>query len=67
MKEEDFFLSINDVLIVFDDEVKMSDIKWINNIEEDILFVIGEYVVFIGDCEIINSVNGCNFFYRVFF
>ena len=64
MKEEDFFPSTNDVLIVFDDEAKTSDIKRINNIEEDTLFVTGEYAVPIGDCEITNSVNGRNFFYR---
>lgn len=64
MKEEDFFPSTNDVLIVFDDEAKTSDIKRINNIEEDTLFVTGEYSVPIGDCEITNSVNGRNFFYR---
>ncbi|HDR7489274.1 TPA: hypothetical protein QCX63_005542, partial [Bacillus pacificus] len=42
MKEEDFFPSTNDVLIVFDNEAKTSDIKRINNIEEDTLFVTGE-------------------------
>ncbi|MED2934116.1 hypothetical protein P4308_18865 [Bacillus wiedmannii] len=64
MKEEDFFPSTNDVLIVFDNEAKTSDIKRINNIEEDTLFVTGEYAVPIADCEITNSVNGRNFFYR---
>lgn len=64
MKEEDFFPSTNDVLIVFDDEAKTSDIKRINSIEEDTLFVTGEYAVPVGDCEITNSVTGRNFFYR---
>lgn len=64
MKEEDFFPSTNDILIVFDDEAKTSDIKRINNITEDTLFVTSEYAVPIGDCEITNSVNGRNFFYR---
>nr|WP_240521139.1 hypothetical protein [Bacillus thuringiensis] len=64
MKEEDFFPSTNDILIVFEDDAKTSDIKRINNITEDTLFVTGEYAVPIGDCEITNSVNGRNFFYR---
>ncbi|UJT50223.1 hypothetical protein GFH33_31325 (plasmid) [Bacillus thuringiensis] len=45
MREEDFEPRTNDVLIVFDDEKKTSDIKRINVIEEDKLMVIGEYVV----------------------
>lgn len=64
MKEEDFFPSTNDVLIVFDDEAKTSDIKRINSIEEDTLFVTGEYAVPILDCEVTNSTTGRNFFYR---
>ncbi|PGV93201.1 hypothetical protein COD87_32130, partial [Bacillus cereus] len=54
MREEDFEPSTNDVLIVFDDEKKTSDIKRINVIEEDKLMVIGEYVVPIEDCTITN-------------
>lgn len=64
MKEEDFFPETNDVLIVFDDEAKTSDIKRINNIEEDTLFVTGEYAVPVQDCEVSNSSTGRNFFYR---
>ncbi|UYX52408.1 hypothetical protein M3Y14_29095 [Bacillus thuringiensis] len=64
MREEDFEPRTNDVLIVFDDEKKTSDIKRINVIEEDKLMVIGEYVIPIEDCTITNSATGRNFFYR---
>lgn len=64
LKEEDFFPETNDILIVFDDDKKTSDIKRISAIEEDKLFVNGEYVVPVADCEITNSTTGRNFFYR---
>ncbi|MGD6893339.1 hypothetical protein [Bacillus mobilis] len=64
MREEDFEPRTNDVLVIFDDEKKTSDIKRINVIEEDKLMVIGEYVVPIEDCVVTNSSMGRNFFYR---
>ncbi|MEI4651692.1 hypothetical protein WAG28_28245 [Bacillus cereus] len=64
LKEEDYGPQTNDVLIVFDDDKRTSDIKRINVIEEDKLMVIGEYVIPIQDCEITNSATGRNFFYR---
>ena len=64
LKEEDYGPQTNDVLIVFDDDKRTSDIKRINVIEEDKLMVIAEYVIPIQDCEITNSSTGRNFFYR---
>ncbi|MDZ4588886.1 hypothetical protein [Bacillus cereus] len=64
LKEEDYGPQTNDVLIVFDDDKRTSDIKRINVIEEDKLMVIGEYVIPVEDCEITNSATGRNFFYR---
>ncbi|HDR8089633.1 TPA: hypothetical protein QCY76_005890 [Bacillus cereus] len=64
MREEDFGPQTNDVLIVFDDEQKTSDIKRINLIQEDKVMVIDEYVIPIEDCVVTNSAMGRNFFYR---
>lgn len=64
LKEEDYGPQTNDVLIVFDNEKKTSDIKRINMIQEDKVMVIDEYVIPIEDCEITNSAMGRNFFYR---
>lgn len=64
MREEDFGPQTNDVLIVFDDEQKTSDIKRINMIQEDKVMVIDEYVIPIEDCVVTNSSMGRNFFYR---
>lgn len=54
----------NDILIVFDDEKKTSDIRRINKITDDAVMVIGTYNVPLADCEVTNSTQGRNFFYR---
>ncbi|MEI5915474.1 hypothetical protein [Bacillus albus] len=64
LKEEDYGPQTNDVLIIFDDEKRTSDIKRINMIQENKVMVIDEYVVPVEDCVITNSAMGRNFFYR---
>lgn len=63
-KDNDLFPDTNDVVIVFDDEKKISDIKRINEIRDNSLYVHGHYNIPIEDCEITNSEEGRNFFYR---
>lgn len=63
-KDDDLFPETNDVVIVFDDEKKTSDIQRINDIRDNSIFVQGKYNIPIEDCEITNSEEGRNFFYR---
>jgi|SRR5690625_69014 len=54
----------DDILVVFDDEQRTSDIKRITDFTEDAIIVMGEYKVPIGDCELTTSEGGRVFFYR---
>lgn len=63
-KKDEFFPETNDILIVFDDEKKTSDIQRINEINAESLIVTGKYNVPLGDCVITNSNEGRNFFYN---
>ncbi|OIJ07626.1 hypothetical protein BKP35_18230 [Anaerobacillus arseniciselenatis] len=54
----------NDVLIVFDDEAKTSDIQRITDIDTESVTVVGMYKVPSRDCVVTNSSEGRNFFYR---
>ncbi|MFO1442681.1 hypothetical protein KDN24_05570 [Bacillus sp. Bva_UNVM-123] len=62
--DEEFFPETNDLLIIFDDENKTSEIHRISEIREGTLYVTSKHAVPIGDCEITNSIEGRNFFYR---
>lgn len=62
-KKDEIFEETNDVLIIFDDEAKTSDIQRITDIREDSVYAPG-YCVPIGDCEVTNSYEGRHFFYR---
>ncbi|MCP1181400.1 hypothetical protein NKS28_28720, partial [Bacillus sp. 1663tsa1] len=64
LKEEDFFPETNDIAIIFDNDNKTSDIKRISEISDGKIFVNGEYMIPLEDCEVTNSVTGRNFFYR---
>jgi hypothetical protein len=63
-KKEEFFPDTNDILIVFDNEHKASDIQRISEIREGTLYVTGKYAVPADDCEITTGLEGRNFFYR---
>ncbi|HHY72275.1 MAG TPA: hypothetical protein GX497_03440 [Bacillus bacterium] len=63
-KKDEIFPETNDILIIFDDEKKTSEIHRINEFTEESAIVTGKYNVPILDCEITNSDEGRNFFYR---
>nr|WP_160155755.1 hypothetical protein [Geobacillus sp. TFV-3] len=63
-EKDEFFLGTNDILIVFDDEQKTSDIQRIDEIRDGAVYVTGKYKVPIHDCEITTGQEGRHFFYR---
>lgn len=63
-KEDEFFPDTNDILIVFDDDNKTSDIQRVSEIREGTIYVTGKYAVPLQDCEITTGLEGRNFFYR---
>lgn len=63
-KTDEIFSETNDILIIFDDEKKVSEIHRINEFTEESAIVTGKHNVPIGDCEITNSNEGRHFFYR---
>lgn len=63
-KKDDIFPETNDILIVFDDEKKISEIHRISEFTEESVIVTGKHNIPIQDCEITNSNEGRNFFYR---
>jgi hypothetical protein len=62
--EDEYIFETTDLLIVFNDENKTSDIKTITDFTEDSVIVAGHYKVPILDCEITTGKEGRNFFYR---
>lgn len=63
--EEDFFnLETDDLLIVFDEQKRTSDIRNISEITEESVTVVGYYKVPLEDCIITTGQLGRNFFYR---
>lgn len=63
-EDEQYNFETTDILIVFDDEKKTSDIKTITQVTEDSVIVAGSYKVPLLDCEITTGKEGRNFFYR---
>jgi hypothetical protein len=63
-EKDEFFPETNDILIVFDDEQKTSDIQRIDEIRDNSVYVIGKYNIPIHDCEITTGPEGRHFFYR---
>jgi hypothetical protein len=61
---DEYIFETTDILIVFDDEKKTSDIKTITQVTEDSVIVAGFYKVPLLDCEITTGKEGRNFFYR---
>ncbi|WP_018931350.1 hypothetical protein [Gracilibacillus lacisalsi] len=62
--EDEFNLETDDLLIVFDNEKKTSDIKHVTDITDDSVICMGYYKVPLSDCEITVGEMGRNFFYR---
>lgn len=63
-KNEEMLEETNDLLIIFDDDKKISDVQRITDIDENSVTVRGMYKVPLEDCEVTNSPTGRNFFYR---
>jgi hypothetical protein len=63
-KDDEFSFETNDILIVFDDDNKTSDIRRITEITEDSVIVAGYKIVPLLDCEVTTGKEGRNFFYR---
>ncbi|MFP3674963.1 hypothetical protein SB724_19190 [Bacillus sp. SIMBA_031] len=54
----------DDLLIVFDEDSKTSEIHRISDFREDRIIVTGVHSIPLQDCEVTNSVEGRHFFYR---
>lgn len=64
-KEDDEYLfETRDILIVFDDEQRTSDICTITHVDTESVIVGGKYKVPVEDCEVTTGIDGRNFFYR---
>ncbi|MEH7126024.1 hypothetical protein V7127_22695 [Bacillus sp. JJ1773] len=63
-QKDEFFPETNDIVIVFDDDNKSSDIQRIDEIREGTIYVTGKYAIPLEDCEITTGTEGRNFFYR---
>jgi hypothetical protein len=62
--EDEYMFETTDLLIVFDDENKTSDIKRITAFSDGSVIVASHYKIPILDCEITTGKEGRNFFYR---
>lgn len=63
-EEDDFNFETSDLLIVFDDEKRTSDIKRVTSVMDGAVTVAGFYKIPLHDCEITTGAEGRNFFYR---
>ncbi|AXM89728.1 hypothetical protein B379_11565 [Anoxybacillus ayderensis G10] len=63
-EKDEFFPETNDILVVFDDEQKTSDIQRIDEIRDNAIYVIGKYCIPLHDCEVTTGIEGRHFFYR---
>ncbi|USK56379.1 hypothetical protein LIS82_07875 [Cytobacillus solani] len=63
-QKDEFFPETNDIVIVFDDDNKSSDIQRIDEIREGVIYVTGKYAIPIDDCQITTGAEGRNFFYK---
>ncbi|MDG5787778.1 hypothetical protein QA612_09725 [Evansella sp. AB-P1] len=63
-KKEDMFEETSDLLIIFDNDLKTSDVQRVTHIDEESVEVTGIYKVPLQDCEVTNGIEGRNFFYR---
>jgi hypothetical protein len=62
--EDEFNFETTDLLIVFDDEKRTSDIKRVTSVMDGAVTVAGYYKIPLHDCEITTGADGRNFFYR---
>ncbi|MBM7543260.1 hypothetical protein [Amphibacillus cookii] len=62
--EEDYKVETTDLLIVFDNDNKTSDINVVSSLDDGTVTVNGMYKIPLQDCEITVGKEGRNFFYR---
>lgn len=62
--DDEYNLETNDLLIVFDDDNRTSDINRVTEVSADSVIVAGMYKVPLQDCEITTGREGRNFFYK---
>ncbi|SEO80144.1 hypothetical protein SAMN04488134_11349 [Amphibacillus marinus] len=62
--DEEYANETTDLLIVFDDEKKTSDIKVVTSLDKESVTVNGNYKVPLQNCEITVGKEGRHFFYR---
>jgi hypothetical protein len=63
-KDDDYIFETTDILIVFDDDKKTSDIQRVTMVDAESVIVAGFYKIPLEDCEITTGKEGRNFFYR---
>lgn len=63
-EEDEFAFATRDILIVFDDEQKTSDICTISHIDHESVIVAGKYKVPVLDCVVTTGIDGRNYFYN---
>lgn len=63
-KEEEFFPETDDLIVIFDNDNRKSDIQRISEIREGTIYVTGKYAIPLNDCEITTGPEGRIFFYR---
>ena len=61
---DEFSMETNDLLIVFDNDKKTSDIKSVTDVTDEAVICAGYYKVPLQDCDITVGADGRNFFYR---
>lgn len=63
-KDEEFFPETDDLIVIFDNDNRKSDIQRISEIREGTIYVTGKYAIPLNDCEITTGPEGRIFFYR---
>jgi hypothetical protein len=63
-EEDEFWADTNDLLIVFDEGQKTSEVHRVSEIRDGAIYVTGKHKIPYEDCEITTGAEGRNFFYR---
>ena len=63
-KDDDFTMDTNDLLVIFDNDNKTSDIARVTCVEDGAVTCAGRYKVPVLDCEVTTGPEGRIFFYR---
>lgn len=63
-EDDDYLFETKDILIVFDDEQKTSDICTVSHIDHESVIVAGKYKIPVLDCVVTTGLDGRNYFYN---